>query len=608
LFKIRNALFFPLAIILASCLTTFAGEKQWTEVKSPNFRVLTDGSVGSGRRVAREFEQMRAVFEAGFPNMRLDTGAPLVIFAPRDEASMKAMAPELWKGGGPKPAGFFQHGWERQYAVVRLDQDIPGRYQVVYHEYVHSLLHANFQWFPTWLDEGLAEFYGNTRFEQTKMYVGAPSERINRVLGNAFIPIGVLISENPWRIFRNNDRQIDLYYSESWALVHYLVFGPGMEKGAKLSRFYNQLQKGEEQKKAFEETIGPFKAVEDGLLHYANKFLLPSYVMENPPQIKGKEFPSRLLSAAETEAELGAYRLWSHDRQEAREALEQALRDDAGLALAHESLGFLDFMEGKDAEAKSEFGRAYEADRERYLSLFYRAMLEGRPQSRVPTDQIKFRSAMYEVLKANPRFAPAYVELTLANVRQGDLLNALVMARKAEGLEPARAGYHLLTGRILLELGREEEAAKLAAFVAERWRGPDHDEALELWNQIPAGKLKSEVPLAEEVPEGTKAASGKLLSVTCGQKDEGTTVVIKNGDGKETFRSKGAYMVGYSDILWYGHDHFSVCHHLEGLRAIVRYKESQDKNSANEWVELELREDLPMPPRRKVEAIADPKS
>ena len=122
---------------------TRAGEKPWVEVRSPNFRVLTDGSANDGRRVAREFEQMRAVFEVGFPNMRLDSGKPFLIFAPRDESAMKAMAPAFWKGGGPKPAGLFQHGWERQYAVIRLDQDVPGRNNVVYHEYVHTLLHAN---------------------------------------------------------------------------------------------------------------------------------------------------------------------------------------------------------------------------------------------------------------------------------------------------------------------------------------------------------------------------------------------------------------------------------------------------------------------------------
>lgn len=604
----RTPFFFLLVGIFFTCCTADAGENQWTEVKSPNFRVLTDGSAGSGRRVAREFEQMRAVFATGFPNMRLDTGAPLVIFAVRDETSMKALAPELWKGRGAKPAGFFQHGWERQYAVVRLDQDIPGKYQVVYHEYVHTLLHANFQWFPTWLDEGLAEFYGNSRFEQTKIYVGAPSERIFRLRGTSFIPIRELISENPWRKFGNNDIPIDLYYSESWALVHYMVFGPGMDKGAKLSRFYKLLQNGTDQKKAFEEVFGDFKTVEQGLLQYSNKFAFPSYVMENPLQINEKEFPSRVLTPAETEAELATYRLWSRDRGEAREAVEQALKDDPGLALANEAMGFLDFTEGKDAEAQSEFGKAYDADRQRYLSLFYRTMLSGRPKASSAEDLIKFRGAMYDVLKANPKFAPAFIELSFANVEQGDLTNGLNLSRKAEALEPTRAGYHLLTGRILLAMGREEEAAKIASFVAERWRGPDHDEALELWNAIPAEKRNGDVTIAEEVPADTKMASGILTSVTCGEKNPETTLVIEDANGKRTFRNKDVHLIGYSDTLWYGRDHFSVCHHLEGLRAIVRYKDTQDKDSAGDWVELELREDLPWPPNKKVEASTNSKN
>lgn len=250
--NLRPLCIFVLLLSGVSCPGALAKEKPWSEVRSPNFRVLTDGSAGEGRRVAGEFEQMRAVFAVGFPKMRLETGAPLVIFAPRDEASMKAMAPAFWKGGGPKPAGLFQHGWERQYAIVRLDQDIPGKYNVVYHEYVHTLLHANFQWLPTWLDEGLAEYYGNTRFEQTKMYVGAPSTRVYRLRGNSLIKLDELISENPWSKYRHDERQIDLFYSEAWALVHYLIFAPGMEKGKKLGKFYGSLLQGEDQKKAFQ--------------------------------------------------------------------------------------------------------------------------------------------------------------------------------------------------------------------------------------------------------------------------------------------------------------------------------------------------------------------
>ncbi len=598
---------FGIVLFAFLCPPAPAGEKAWTEVRSPNFRVLTDGNASQGRRIAREFEQMRVVFAAAFPKMHLETGAPLLIFAPRDEASMKSLAPARWKGNAPKPAGFFQHGWERQYAIVRLDQDVPGSYNVVYHEYVHTLLHANFQWLPTWLDEGLAEYYGSTRFEQNKIYVGAPSNRINRLRNSVLLPLDEMIGEDPWRKYHNDEQRIDLFYSESWALVHYLIFGPGMEQGQKLEKFYGLLLQGVDQKKAFQETFGNFKDVEEGLRRYIGKFLFSTYVMESPPQIAEKDFPSRVMSVAETEAEIGTYRLWSYDREEARAAIEQALHDDAKLALTHETLGFLDFADGKDDDARSEFAKAYDADPQRYLSLFYKMMLSPVARSSVPADVLTLRAAMYDVLKANPRFAPAFIELAFANARQGDWPNALAQARRAEALEPTRAGYHVLTGRVLLELGRDEEAAKQASFVADRWHGPDRDEAVELWNRIPVEKRPPQGLLPEEFFPDSKTAQGTVLSVACGEKGQ-TTVILRNADGTLTFRSGGGILVGYSDTIWYGRDHFSVCRHVDGMRAVLRYKASPDKELAGEWNELELRQDLPEPPDKKGAAPTDAKN
>ena len=54
---------------------------------------------------------------------------------------------------------------------------------------------------------------------------------------------------------------------------------------------------------------------------------------------------------AETEAELGSYHLWIRDTNGARSLIEQALKDDPKLGAAHENMGFLDFADGKDAEA-----------------------------------------------------------------------------------------------------------------------------------------------------------------------------------------------------------------------------------------------------------------
>jgi tetratricopeptide (TPR) repeat protein len=594
-------------ILSASTPITHAGEKPWTEVRSPNFRILTDGTASEGRRVAREFEQMRAVFAIAFPKMRLETGAPLIIFAPRDDFSMKALAPAQWKPTDSRFAALFRNGWERQYAIVRLDQDLNGKNNVVYREYILTLLHANFRWLPPWLYQGLSEFYGNTRFESSKIYVGAPGQLVYRLKGATLFKVDELISENAGRKIGNDDRQINLFYSESWALVHYMIFAPEMEQGKKLEKFLNKLEASEDQKKAFEEVFGNFKDVEDSLSAYIRRFTFGSYELENPPQINEKDFPSRLMTLAETQAELGTYRLFCHDREEARVAIDEALHGDANLALAHETLGFMDFIDGKDEEAKSEFTKAYVTDSHRYLSLYYSTMLSPLLNSTADADVLSLRAAMYDALKANPGFAPAFIELARVMARQGNYPNALILARRAESLEPSRPGYHLFVGRILHALGRDEEAVKEATFVGERWRGPAQDEALEVWNSIPVEKRPPDAFVVPETLPGTQTMQGILVSLNCGEKKQGMLLTIQNSDGTHTFRGTSSYVIGYSETLWFGKDHFTPCHHLDGLRAIVRYKPATEKQTSGEWVELELREDLLATPDKSSAPAANAK-
>ena len=291
--SLRSLKHCALALTLAFflCAPSFADQKPLTEVRSPNFRVLTDGSDRDGRRIALEFEQMRAIFAAGFTSMRLSTGAPLLIFAMQNERSMQALAPAQWTDQRSKPAGLFQHGREKQFAIVRLDQDVPGAYQVVYHEYVHSLLHTNFRWLPTWLDEGLAEFYGNTRFEGKKSYVGTPSPRVRELQGRGLtIPLETILAVNPHTFYRGKEDQIATFYAESWALVHYLIFGPDMDHGKKMNLFYSRLQKGDQQGKAFREIFGEYKDVEKDLTRYINGFSLKSWVIDNSSFHPGKGF------------------------------------------------------------------------------------------------------------------------------------------------------------------------------------------------------------------------------------------------------------------------------------------------------------------------------
>lgn len=104
----------------------------------------------------------------------------------------------------------------------------------------------------------------------------------------------------------------------------------------------------------------------------------------------------------------------------------------------------------------------------------------------------------------NPRFAPAYVELAKLDLGRGDGGAALKMAQKAEGLEPFRSGYRVMTVEILLRTGHPAGASARAAYVANRWGGPDHDEAMELWNSIPAAKRVSESLVDKPRPNPTR--------------------------------------------------------------------------------------------------------
>jgi tetratricopeptide (TPR) repeat protein len=590
------------AVALLFARSSPAADKPFTEVRSPNFRVLTNGNEHEARRIALEFEQMRAVFAMEFPKMRLTTGAPLLIFAVQTESDMKALAPAMWKNHkGPLPAGLFQHGWEKQFAIVRLDQDVPGAYNVVYHEYVHTLLHSNFRWLPTWLDEGLADFYGSTRFEGKKSYIGAPSARVSMLKNRAMIPLETLLVVNPWSYFRGDENQISTFYVESWALVHYLVFGADMELGKKLSRFYARLQAGDQQLKAFREVFGDLKNVDSGLRQYVQAFAFRAYGIENPNPVQAKDFSSRKLSNPESDAEIAGYRLWEHDGPEATGLVDRALQDDPALGAAHEEKAFIYFREGKDEDALREFSRACELDKTLYLSQYFKAMMAFKRET--PEQREALRAELEQIKQINPQFAPAYVQMAMLFIADGQGTKALVQARKAEQLEPSRAGYHLLSGEMLLRMKREKDAAETARYVAERWHGPDHNEAVALWNRVPVESRPADAVVIEEVDEQSQAAEGKLQSVSCDEKGK-NEITLQRGDDVLRFKSKGRQMIGYSDTLWYGSDHFGLCHHVEGMHAVVRFRPAVSKDYAGDWLSIELRDELPPEPQHEAAKAA----
>ena len=582
-----------------------AAEKGWVEVRSPHFRVLSDGSEKEARAVARQFEQIRVAFATALPSLHLESPVPLLILALKDEASARRLLPEMWKRKALRPAGFFAAGREKAFAVVRLDvvrsqsesQAAGNGYQVVYHEYTHSLLNANFRWLPLWLNEGLAEFFGNTEFESNKIYIGAPNIRAEYTRGRPLLQLEKLLDVVPASPEYRDEDKVQLFYSESWGLVHFLLVPSSTDRGQRLKQYLTLVDRGIDARQAFREAIGDLRETEDQLKRYLDRSALDVFVFNNPSEIIEDTFSARQLNPAETNAELGTVQVWLHENAAARQRLEQALKDDTRSALATEAMGFLSFNEGKDQEALTDFERALRLDGKLYLSAYYGAMLSPMARSDAADSRAAFRAALNHVQELNHEFAPAYVQLAASYIQEGNFESAAALAVKAAQLRPSLGGYHTLAGNILHALGRDSEAAAVARYVAERWQDIDHDEAVELWQKLSPDVRQGADLFKRPALSGTRVISGKMTSVTCRKKDQTMSVVI---DGTPlTFRAKDEKIsLGLSDSVWYGADHFSRCHHLDGLRAVIQYKPSSTSSISGDLAQFEVHEDFAFPPNR----------
>ena len=230
-------------IILVCVFPTHA--ETWVKVTSPHFTVISDGSEKQAQQIAMGFEQIHAIFALALPGLRTDSGAETIVIAARDVNSFKDLLSPAEKKRADNLAGEFRKGWEKDYVLVRLDIPDENR-NVVYHEYIHKLLALNFTRIPVWLDEGLAEFFGNTLIKSDGIYIGAPSQRIGLLRARVAYPLATILSVGRNSPYYRDEDKVGLFYAQSWGLTHFLMLGPNMGNGQRMNAYLRSLQQGED--------------------------------------------------------------------------------------------------------------------------------------------------------------------------------------------------------------------------------------------------------------------------------------------------------------------------------------------------------------------------
>jgi hypothetical protein len=123
-------------LVFCPCASLPAGaEEKWSEVRSAHFTVQTPGSEKDGRKIADQFEQIRALFHSAFPTLRIDPAQPIAVIAVKNESGMKVYLPEMWESSGHTHAvGLYQPGFDKHYVILQMDAGGNNPYHALYHE------------------------------------------------------------------------------------------------------------------------------------------------------------------------------------------------------------------------------------------------------------------------------------------------------------------------------------------------------------------------------------------------------------------------------------------------------------------------------------------
>jgi tetratricopeptide (TPR) repeat protein len=503
--------FVALALLYALEIPVSAKDA-WIEVRSSHFLVVSNAGDREARKVADQFEQFREVFQATFPKLRVDLGKPLIIFALKNEDSMRQLIPEYWEvKGRVHPDGLYVPAEDAHSVVVRTDVEADNPYQVIYHEYTHALMDLNFRGLPIWFGEGLAEFFGNSTLKDKNVELGQIAPAHLQILQQSrLIPIESLLQADHRSPYYNEQNRASVFYAESWAIVHYLLLDPEARKRQLLQNFLNAWDASGNQVEAAQKTFGDLRKFSQVMEAYAHQSRFFVAAVKTGVHADPKSYAGRALSQAEAEAYRGEFFVRTNRPKEATTSLEYAVQAEPNLTLAHEGLGLLALHQLQYDLAETELARAIELNSPNFIVYYYSARARFRSGLIAPGDSDKAIADLEKSIQLNPQFAASYATIASAySTKSADASKAIAAARKAMQLEPGNLQYTINYGFVLLNAGKLDEAKILASRLLASAKSPaEQSNAMQFSEAVTSRQAYATRVAGATAPDASNSSAG----------------------------------------------------------------------------------------------------
>lgn len=225
----------------------------WVQVRTANFTLYGNASASKMKSAGLDLERLRAVLVRMKRSLTANSPVPTSVFVFKNHSALETYLPRV-DGKPNRSDGWFQASPDGNFIAFTAAWNTDPR-PIIYHEYLHYFLHANFPPQPTWYDEGLAEFYSTFRSTEDEAQTGIVIEdHVQFLLNTKLMPLDRLFAVDPSSSEYNEDTKRGIFYAQSWALVHYLMRG-NPDRAPQLGRYLMLLQNGRTRDEAFREAF-----------------------------------------------------------------------------------------------------------------------------------------------------------------------------------------------------------------------------------------------------------------------------------------------------------------------------------------------------------------
>src|SRR5271165_4671 len=463
--RTRNLLipFFVLALLVVA-QTAIAGDAPWIEVKTEHFRVMTDAGEKNGLEVATNFEKMRAAYGLLFGREKINETVPLQIIAFRNTKEFRQYSP-IFRGKVVELTGFCIPASDEDF--VAIDMSRHNSWETVMHEYAHVLLNANYPATAPWFDEGFAEFFSSMKVGDTNVMIGAVIPAAGVLIQGRKLNMQQLLEvQHHSETYNQSGEARDMFYLESWLLVHYLFDTEQISKTGQYFTLTNNKRVPVPQ--AVQTAFGmSVDQLNDALFAYlrTNKLRIIRYNFHQQI-VAATQATIRPLDPLEVRTQLADLHLHEEDyTAQAVKELEAIVTEDPNQAEAQRILGYAYLHEHNLPKATEHLQAAARLGSKDPRVYFYTAELLNE-QNPASIGSAEVTKNLQRAIELDPNYADAYGMLGVALMNTGSYAQAETNLARAMALSPRNEVYRLNYAFALLNQQKIAEAKTSLSYVA----------------------------------------------------------------------------------------------------------------------------------------------